>query len=196
MNEVLKNIHDRRSVRSYSDKRVPEEIIKDILRAGVYAPNGMNTQGLRFVVMENKERIDHYSGIAKELFIAGMSMNRPKNEPVPENLQGLMRTLSNPEFHLFYHAPVVIFVFAHPSTLTPSEDASLAVENMFLYARSLGIGSCWIGFASSLAHSLDFLKECQVPSDHKLVAQLILGYPKGEFGEGKRREPQIISWIK
>ena len=86
-----------------------------------------------------------------------------------------MRTLSNPDFHLFYHAPVVIFVFAHPSALTPSEDASLAVENMFLYARSLGIGSCWIGFASSLAHSQDFLKECQVTPEHKLVGSADLG---------------------
>jgi nitroreductase len=196
MNEVLKNIYARRSVRSYSDKKVPEETIKEVLKAGTYAPNGMNTQGLRFVVLENKERIDHYSGIGKELFKAGMTMNRPKNEPIPENLQGLIKTLSHPDFNIFYHAPVAVFVFAHPSALTAVEDASLAVENMFLYARSLGIGSCWIGFANSLGHSPEFLKECQVPSDHKLVAQFILGYPKGDFSEGKRSEPQVLCWIK
>ena len=196
MNEVLKNIHARRSVRSYSDKGVPEETVREVLTAGTYAPNGMNAQALRFVVLENKELIDRYSGVAKELFKAGMAMNRPKDAPVPENMQGLMKTLSNPDFNIFYHAPVAVFVFAHPSALTPVEDASTAVENMFLYARSLGIGSCWIGFASSLAHSPEFLKECQAPSDHKLVAQFILGYPKGELSEGKRNEPQILSWIK
>ncbi|MGD0817979.1 MAG: nitroreductase family protein [Methanomassiliicoccales archaeon] len=196
MNDVLKNIYARRSVRSYSNKKVPDEAIKDILTAGIYAPSGMNVQALRFVVLENKERIDLYSGVAKELFIAGMIKNRSKDEPVPENIQGMIRTLSNPDFHLFYHAPVVVFVFAHPSARTPIEDASTAVENMFLYARSLGIGSCWIGFASALAHSPEFLKECQVPSDHKLVAQFILGYPMGEFPERKRNEPQIVNWIR
>ncbi|HEY3420045.1 MAG TPA: nitroreductase family protein [Methanomassiliicoccales archaeon] len=196
MNEVLKNIYARRSVRSYSEKKVPEDTIKEILRTGASAPNGMGVQPLRFVVIENQERIDHYSGIAKELFKAGVTKNRPKDEPLPENLQGLVRTLSNPDFHLFYHAPVTVFVFAHPSALTPVEDASTAVENMFLYARSLGIGSCWIGFAGSLAHSQEFLQECQAPSDHKLVAQFVLGYPKGDFPEAKQHEPQIIGWIK
>jgi nitroreductase len=196
MNEVLKNIYARRSVRNFSDSKVPEEAVKEIIKAGTYAPNGMNTQALRFVVLENKELIDHYSGVAKELFKAGMARDRPEDAPVPENIKGLMKTLSNPDFNLFYHAPVVVFVFAHPSALTPIEDASTAVENMFLYARSLGIGSCWIGFASSLAHSPEFLKECQVPSDHRLAAQFVLGYPKGELLEGKRNEPQIISWIK
>jgi nitroreductase len=111
-------------------------------------------------------------------------------------MQVLVKTLSNPDFQVFYHAPMAVFVFAHPSALTPVEDASLAVENMFLYARSLGIGSCWIGFAGPLAHSPEFLQDCQVPSDHRLVAQLVLGYPKGEYAEGKRKELQIIRWMK
>ena len=196
MNEVLKNIYSRRSVRSYSEKKIPEETIREILREGTYAPNGMNVQPLRFAVIENKGRIDHYSAVAKELFLAGLAKNRPNDAPAPENIQGMIRTLSNPEFNLFYHAPVVVFVFTHPSALTPVEDASLAVENMFLYARSLGIGSCWIGFANSLAHSPEFLEECQVPADHKLVAQIVLGYPKAEPGEGKRLEAQILRWIK
>jgi nitroreductase len=196
MNEVLHNIYARRSVRAYSDKKVPEETVREILTAGTYAPTGMNVQPLRFVVVENQERLDHYSAIAKELFIAGVRKDLPQNEPVPESLQGMMRTLSNPDFQLFYHAPMAVLVFAHPSALTPVEDASLAVENIFLYARSLGIGSCWIGFAASLAQSPEFLKECQVPSGHRLVAQIILGYPKGELAEGKRKELQIIHWMK
>jgi nitroreductase len=196
MNEVLSNIYARRSVRSYEEKKVPEGTLMEILKAGTSAPSGMNVQALRFVVMENNERIDHYSGVAKDLFLAGMTKNLTQDQAVPPNVQGLIKILSNPEFQLFYHAPVVVFVFAHPSARTPVEDASTAVENMFLYARSLGIGSCWIGFAGSLAHSSEFLEECQVPSDHKLVAQFVMGYPRGEFPEGKRHEPQIVKWIK
>jgi nitroreductase len=194
MNEVLKNIYARRSVRSYSEKKVTEETVKEIIKAGTHAPTGMNAQPLRFVVMENQERLDHYSGIAKGLFIAGAE-DRSKDKPVPENLRGLIKTMSNPDFQIFYHAPTVVFIFADPSALTPVEDASLAVENMFLYASSLGIGSCWIGFARPLEHSAEFLKECRVPTDHRLVAQIVLGYPKGELAESKRDEPQIISWI-
>lgn len=196
MNEVLNNIYARRSVRDYSDKIVPEETVKEILKAGSNAPSGNNAQALSFVVIENRERLDHYSDIAKELFKAGMTRNRNKDEPVPENVQGLIKRLSNPAFQLFYHAPMAVFVFAAPSALTPVEDASTAVENMFLYARSLGIGSCWIGFAGSLAHSPEFLAECHVPADHKLIAQFALGYPKGEFPQSKHNEPRIVNWIR
>jgi len=58
MNEVLKNIYARRSVRSYDGKKVPEETVREIIKAGTFAPSGMNVQGLRFVVMENQERIE------------------------------------------------------------------------------------------------------------------------------------------
>ena len=123
MNEVLNNIYARRSVRDYSDKIVPEETVKEILKAGSNAPSGNNAQALSFVVIENRERMDHYSDIAKELFKAGMTLNRHKDEPVPENVQGLIKRLSNPAFQLFYHAPMAVFVFAAPSALTPVEDA-------------------------------------------------------------------------
>ena len=196
MNAVLENIIARRSVRAYSERRLSEVTIKEVLKAGVYAPSWMNAQPLRFVVIENRERIDHFSGVAKEMFIAGISKDRPKNEPVPEKVQSMIRMLSNPDFNIFYHAPVAVFVFVHPSALTPVEDGCTAVENMFLYARSIGVGSCWIGFANSLSHSTEFMRECQVPSDHKMVAQFILGYPKGDFPEGKRSDPQVLSWIK
>jgi nitroreductase len=83
LNEILQNIYARRSVRAYSDRKVPEEIVREILTAGIHAPTGMNVQPLRFVVVENQEKLDHYSALAKELFIAGLKKGRPQNEPVP-----------------------------------------------------------------------------------------------------------------
>jgi len=44
----------------------------------------------------------------------------------------------------YYNAPTVILVFADKSKVTPVEDASLALGNMFNAAASLGIGSCWV----------------------------------------------------
>ena len=61
--------------------------------------------------------------------------------------------MSNPDFQLFTVRRMAVFVFAHPSALTPVEDASLAVENIFLYAGPPLDRSCWIGFAASLAHA-------------------------------------------
>lgn len=193
MNDVIKNIHERRSVRSYSEREVADEIINDIIRAGASAPTAMNMQGLRFVVVTDRETINNYSDRAKVIFIETIKKGPAR---YGEGSANIIKTLSNPDFNIFYNAPVLVLVYTHPSVLTPVEDASLAAENMMLAARSLGLGSCWIGFAKPFGSNAEFMKEVGVPADHALVASLIFGYPKSEHGPGKKNEPQILKWIR
>ncbi len=198
MNEVLKNIYGRRSVRAYSDEPVSEEVINEIIKAGFHAPNGMNVQALRFVVVQKRELLTLYSEIGKR-----MSITNFKNKleaAVPQERMGLERlieNLSNPKFDIFYGAPVLILVFAAPEALTPNEDGALAAENMMLAAHSMGIGSCWIGFAGALGYNPDVMKELNISSDHKLIAPLIFGHPKkGDMAPSQRMEVPIVKWIK
>ena len=44
MNETIKNLLERRSVRGYKEDLVPEEVLNEILEAGEYAPSGMGQQ--------------------------------------------------------------------------------------------------------------------------------------------------------
>ena len=53
MNEIIKNILERRSIRKYKDKEVPEELIDEVLKAGTYAPTGMNRQSPIIVAITN-----------------------------------------------------------------------------------------------------------------------------------------------
>ena len=196
MNEVLKNIYERRSVRSYKDQAPKDEELKEIVKAGTFAPNGTNAQGLRFVVISDSALLKKYSMLAKELFVATI---KKQVEKVPadkaEGMNRMMRTLSNPDFNIFYDAPTLILVLANPSCLTPVEDGSVAAENMMLAAWSMGIGSCWIGFANPLQHSPEFMAEVGIPPDHKLIAPIIFGYPKKAQSNGNRNEPEILKWI-
>ncbi len=143
-NAVLDNIYGRRSVRNFSDKEVPDEILKEIIRAGTYAPTAMNQQPWRFVVVKNRGLIEEYDERAKKLFVAAF-----KDTTIPA-LAGYVRALSNPGVRLFFGAPVLILVFASPG-IDADYDCALAAENMMLAAHSLGIGSCWIGLAGLLA---------------------------------------------
>lgn len=191
MNEVLQNIYSRRSVRAYEDKPVAEDDIMDIIKAGTQAPNGMNVQGLRFAVVTSRERMLRYSTLAKELFVKTLRAG-PQNERTEQ----MIKSLSNPEFDIFYGAPALIVVFAHPKALTPVEDGALAAENMMLAARSMGLGSCWIGFAKSLQASHEFLREVKAPTNHQLIAPLIFGYPREDGRPAPKEEPQVLSWIR
>lgn len=197
MNEVLKNIYERRSVRSYKEEVPSDAELMEIIKAGTFAPNGTNAQGLRFVVISDRALLKKYSIVAKSLFI---DMIKKQLEKLPadkaEGPKRMVQMLSNPDFNIFYDAPTLILVLANPSCLTPMEDAALAAENMMLAAWSMGIGSCWIGFANPLQHSPEFMSEAGIPSDYRLIAPIILGYPKKAPPKGKRKEPEILKWIR
>lgn len=197
MNDILSNIYARRSIRAYSPEGVPEDIIMEILRAGTFAPNGMNTQPLRFVVITNRERIKECSSQAANWWL-NVAANPPKgtDNAAKERMEAVARRFNNPSFDMFYGAPVLVFVFTAPNSLTPNEDGTLAAENMMLAARSYGLGSCWIGFAKPLGNDKGFLTEMGVPADHVLIAPLVFGFPKGSAQEGKREAPRIMKWVR
>ena len=61
MNEVIKNIKERRSIRKYEDKMIPKEVIEKILEAGTYAPSGMGRQSSIIIAITNNEIRDRLS---------------------------------------------------------------------------------------------------------------------------------------
>lgn len=188
-NTVLDNIYKRRSVRSYSEKEVSDEMIKEIIRAGTYAPTAVNKQPWRFVVVKNRQLIAKYDDRAKKAFLA---VYKGTENP---DLVRYVQHLSKPTSRLFYGAPVLILIFAAPDVIN-DHDCALAAENMMLAARSLGIGSCWIGLAEGLGNDMEFLKEVSVPEGHKLVAPLIFGYPANDNQKAPvRNDNVILKWI-
>ncbi|MGA7626931.1 MAG: nitroreductase [Methanoregula sp.] len=188
-NPTLDTIYGRRSVRKYADKDVSDEIIREIIRAGTYAPTAVNKQPWRFVVIKNRKLIDELDEKAKKIFVSMF-----KDSTIPE-LAVYAKNLAKPEVRILYEAPVFILVFTSPDAMN-EHDCALAAENMMLAAHSLGIGSCWIGLAAGLGTDEAFLKEAGVPKDHKLVATLIFGYPaKGALPAPKRNADVILKWI-
>jgi nitroreductase len=188
-NAVLDNIYQRRSVRNYSDQEVPDEIIREIIRAGTYAPTAVNKQPWRFVVVKNRQLIEKYDERAKKAFLAAYGDTKD-----PEMIR-FVQFLSKPTTRILYGAPVFILVFASPDVIN-DYDCALAAENMMLAAHSLGLGSCWIGLAAGLGNDAEFLKEAGVPEGHKLIAPLIFGYPAKEKLKAPARNADVIlKWI-
>jgi nitroreductase len=187
---VLDNIYSRRSIRSYSDEPVKDEDIKELIKAGFHAANGMNLQKLRFSVVTNKAKLREYSDTGKEQYLSFMKVSGYENA-------GLEATLTNKDHNIFYNAPAAIFIYAAPGILTGTEDASLAAGNIMLAAKAKGLGTCWIGLAAGLGNDGEFLKDNNIPKDIKLLAVIILGYPKDNYAApSKRSEHEILSWIR
>ena len=118
MNESIKNMIERRSIRAYKPDMVKKEDIEEIVKAGTYAATGMNRQSPVIIAVTDQETRDKLS-----------AMNA-----------AIMGTDTDP----FYGAPVVLIVLADKSRPTYLYDGSLVMGNMMNAAHSLGLGSCWI----------------------------------------------------
>lgn len=95
---------NRRSVRNYQPKPVPIDIIKNIINDSILAPSAGNEQPWKFVVVRNKEMIDRISAECKKNFLERIGSNPNDYAKKYE------RMLQNEAFHIFYHAPAVVFI--------------------------------------------------------------------------------------
>ncbi len=169
MNESIKNMLERRSIRKYLDKEVPDELIEEIVKCGTYAPTGKGMQSPIILVIKDKEIRDKISKINADI----LGVN------------------SDP----FYGAPVVIIVLANKESFTYLYDGSCVMENLMLAANSLGLGSCWIHRAKETFETKEgkeILNKLGIVGDYEGIGNCIIGYPAGEKPVAKPRKDNYI----
>jgi nitroreductase len=134
VNETLKIIKQRRSIRSFKDEQIKDEELQAILEAGLYAPNA-GGQAWHFTVVQNKELLDRLNIAAKE------AAKQHDFEP-------LRKLGNNEKFNCLYGAPTLVIVSGNEQSLMPLDaDCAAATQNLLLAAESIGLGH--VGFSLS-----------------------------------------------
>ena len=69
---------------------------------------------------------------------------------------------------------------------------------MMIAAKSIGLGSCWIGFASVLGMKKEIMKKIGIPDKYHISAALVFGYPDGRNPKPHMRKinSDVINWIE
>ncbi len=169
-NPILQAIEERRSVKRYSNRRVDEETLRKILRAGTYAPSGMNRQSPILVAVEDEKTL----AVLRRMNAA--LLGRAESDP-------------------FYGAQTVVVVLADRRVSTCVEDGSLVMGNLMLAAHALGVDSCWIHRAKQEFESEEgkaLLKSWGISGDYVGVGHCILGYCEGERPAPPPRKPASV----
>ena len=157
MNQVMENILTRRSVRAFNDKAIPREELDQILKAAIYAPSGMNRQTWQFTAIVNQDKIQELAGLIEK------SLNR--------------------KGYNFYKPTALVLTSHTKDSNWAKEDNACALENMFLAAKSFGIGSVWINQLQGICDEPEirsFLKSVGIPDDHVVYGTAALGYAEKE----------------
>jgi nitroreductase len=184
--ELYQAIVGRRAVRDYTQQPIDEQMIRRLINAAVHAPSAVNQQPWVFTVVRNQAVLDRISSSAKSHMLASMPAS-----PHSEHFQSL---LSDPNFQIFYHAPVLILISVPAQGPWVVEDCALAAENLMLAAYAAGLGTCWIGFAQSYLNTADGKKVLGLPAAWTPVAPIIVGHPNGAAPSVPRKEPDV-RWV-
>jgi nitroreductase len=187
INEV---ISARRSTREYKNQVVDEATIRRLIDAATRAPNAVNQQPWTFTVVRDQTLLNQVSRDAKAHMVATM----PADMASGTRAEHFHTILGDPEFQIFYHAPVLILISGNAPGSWIIEDCALAAENLMLVAHSLGLGTCWIGFAQSYLNTSAGKRALGLPDSWVPVAPIIVGHPKSPTAAVPRKEPEI-RWI-
>ncbi|MBQ2866340.1 MAG: nitroreductase family protein [Clostridia bacterium] len=169
MNELIRLLQTRRSIRRYTDEKLRQEDIDAVLSAGLLSPSGKAVRPWEFIVVQDKETL----------------------KKLTEARTGAANMLSEA-------ACAIVVVADTDKTDVWCEDCSITMAYMHLAAHSLGLGSCWIQMrcreAQNGQRSDDFLRGVLgFPANYSAEAILSLGvpaqqrdpYPLPDIGCGK-----------
>ena len=175
MNEIIRAMEERRSIRSFKPEMPPKEVLQQIVEAGLYAASGKGQQAAIVVAVTNKALRDKLAEENRR--IAG----------APEG--------TDP----FYGAPAVLVVLGRKDWPTHVYDGSLVMGNLLLAAHALGLGSIWIHRAKEEFEEPEYqqlLKDLGVEGDWEGIGHCAVGYLNGEAPAPAPRKPGRVFWAE
>jgi nitroreductase len=185
MNETIKIIKRRRSIRQFLEKQISENDLKVIIHAGLYAPNGGTNleEDICFTIIQNKDVLNKINLLAKEAA-----------------KQDWLKCLGNNEhFNCLYNAPTFIIISVKGQSGSTVYDCSALTQNMLLAAESMGIGSCWLYFplqAFDNDKNEELVKELKIPQGFKPITSMVMGYKENNEINIPERKTKNIYYIK
>ena len=175
MNDIIKAMQERRSIRSFRDTMPERALIEQIVEAGLYAPNGRGEQAVLTLAVTDPDLRRRISEVNRT--IGGW----------PES------------FDPFYGAPVILIVLGRKDWPTHVYDGSLVMGNLMLAAHSLGLGSIWIHRAKEefeLPEFRQLLQEMGVEGQWEGIGHCALGWPEGPLPKAAPRKPGRVCWLE
>lgn len=175
MNNIIKAMKERRSIRKFKPELPKREEIDQVIEAGLYAASGKGQQAVITIVVTNKEVRDKLADVNRK--IGGW----------------------DGEFDPFYGAPVVLIVLGKKDWPTHVYDGSLVIGNMMLAAHSIGLGSIWIHRAKEEFEQDEykqFLKELKIEGEWEGIGHCAIGYFDGENPKAPARKENRVFYVE
>jgi nitroreductase/ketosteroid isomerase-like protein len=170
---IFNVIKNRRTVRKFKDTPVPREHVLKILDAARFAPTAGNQQPWKFLIIQNREKLDQLKKEALSWYLEEYQLKRnPTEEQLSKARGQLEQVLKN-----VLSAPVYVAVLVDSQAQYPDYilyDGTLAAGNLMVAARALGYGT---GFFTSFFPDAKMKEFFNIPEQYKLICFTPIGVP-------------------
>lgn len=170
VNPTIEIIHQRKSVRNFTEQKVTDEQVDILLAAAMAAPTGKNRQPWEFIVVRDREVMDSWAGklpYAKMLKQASLAIVVCGN--------------SNEE---------------NGGSSYWEVDCSAATQNLLLAAESMGLGAVWTAAYPYADRESVVRDEYNMPDDIRVLNIIPIGYPTGKEKPKDKYKPEKIHYGK
>lgn len=206
-------LRSRRSIRAFQETPVPQDVVGQLIDAGIHAACASNGQTEGFLVIQDRNRLAELERLVVEILwnaglkYLGSSLGRRvlqmrvgeemvrqwfayhriiKNRTRDNRLAGMV----------FRNAPAVIVSHGLRANVDSYVNCVLASRNMEIMAQALGLGTCWIGFLAAAAQrSKRIARHLGIPDDRNIYSAIMLGYPKHEYHKTIPRRAREVRWL-
>lgn len=180
--ELITAIKERRSIRKFQDKKIPRELLEEIVNISAYAPSWKNTQVARYVIVDDEATI---KALANEEVAYGFKENIAALEEAAALLiltyvkgrsgydrDGSFSTEKGDRWQMF--------------------DAGIAAQTFCLVAHEKGLGTVIQGYFDEAA----IRKIVELPEDQEIAALIPMGYPDIEPDAPPRKDASKLLSFK
>lgn len=176
----LNLIKSRRSIRHFKHENVNSETIQKLKSMLKHVPTGVNNHGLFFSFVEDVNTMDKLRNEVNERIIKIVSNKTVKS--VTKKFERYTDAILKGEDIIFRGAPHIIVVSTPKNAPCKDIDGTIALSYFELYAKSLGIGTCWCGLAYSCFKFIPNLKTIfNIPKNHEIAYAMLFGYPEFKY---------------
>ena len=153
MNDAIRTIMTRPSMRAFQDKPVPEETVEQLLRAAMAAPSAKNSQPWAFVLIRDRAELE-------KLGAALPNAKMTATAPLALAICGVMDKTLPGEARDYW-----------------IQDCAAATENFLLAVHALGLGAVWTG-VHPISERIAILKETlRLPDGVEPFCLIPFGWP-------------------
>jgi nitroreductase/NAD-dependent dihydropyrimidine dehydrogenase PreA subunit len=191
--QVAALIKGRRSIRNYSSKPVPQETFLQLLDVVRYAPTGVNSQQVKWLVVKDPAHLGRF----KEAVIAWMRTAVEKKLPMASFYEfgRLLAYWDKGRDRIFRGAPNLLVAYAESGDPRGPCSCTIALSYAELLAPSLGLGTCWAGYVQLiLSQAPELQRQLGVPEGHQSNGILFIGHPRTPFRRIPLRKKLDVRW--